>query len=64
MQNRWKSKAAWLSLLPIIILLGNAYGLWNIINMDAGSFEKLFLAIVAAAAAFGIFNNPTDKDNF
>ena len=63
-QNRFKSWAAWLTLLPVIILLGDAYGLWNVINMSSDVFTKLFMAIGTAGIAFGIFNNPTDKQNF
>jgi uncharacterized membrane protein len=64
MQNRFKSTAAWLTLLPVIILLGDAYGLWNVINMSSDTFTKLFTSILAVGTAFGIFNNPTDEENY
>jgi len=64
MQNRFKSKVAWLTLLPIIILLGDAYGLWNVIGMSADAFTKVYTGILTALVAFGIFNNPTDAEKF
>ena len=63
-QNRWTSWIAWLTLLPIIIILGDSYGLWNVINMDADTFTKLFMSVGALLVAFGIFNDPTNKTNF
>ena len=63
-QNRWTSWVAWLTLLPIIIILGDTYGLWNVIRMSSDTVTKLFMSIGALLVAFGIFQNPTDKDNF
>ena len=63
-QSRWRSWVAWLTLLPIIIILGDSYGLWNVINMDADTFTQLFMSIGAFLVGFGIFQNPTDKDHF
>lgn len=63
-QNRFASKVAWVTLLPVIILLGDTYGLWNVINMDADTFTKVFMGVLAILTAFGIFNNPSDKENF
>lgn len=63
-QSRYKSWAAWLTLLPIITMLGDTYGLWNVINMPQDTFTKLFMAVGALGVAFGIFNNPTDKSGY
>ena len=63
-QNRFKSWIAWLTLLPIIIILGDSYGLWNVIRMSSDVFTQLFMSVGALLVAFGIFQNPTDKDNF
>lgn len=63
-QSRWRSWAAWVLLLPIIVLLGDTYGLWDIIHMPQDTFTKLFMAIGAAGTAFGVFNNPTSKNQF
>lgn len=63
-QNRFKSWVAWLTLLPVIIILGDSYGLWNVIGMDSDTFTNLFMSIGAALIAFGVFNDPTDKKHF
>lgn len=64
MQNRWKSLTAWSTLLPIILILGDACNLWNIINMPKDNFTKLVTLIGAALTAFGVFNNPTDPKGY
>lgn len=64
MQNRWKSITAWITLLPVIIILADTYGLWNIIQMPKDTFTKLLAALGTALVAFGIFNNPTNKTGF
>ena len=63
-QNRFTSWTAWLTLLPVITILGDTYGLWKVIGMPRDTFTKLFVAIGACLITFGIFNNPTTKDNF
>lgn len=63
-QSRWTSKVAWLTLLPVIVLLGDNYGLWNFISMSSDTFQKVYMGVLAILVAFGIFNNPTDKSNF
>lgn len=63
-QSRWTSWTAWLTLLPVIILLGDTYGLWDLIGMPSDTFTKVFTGIGAILVAFGVFNNPTDKENF
>ena len=64
MQNRFKSKVAWLTVLPVIVILGDTYGLWNVIGMSKDAFSQFFTSALAMLVAFGIFNNPTDKDGF
>jgi uncharacterized membrane protein len=63
-QNRFTSWAAWLTLLPIIVIFGDTYGLWTLIHMPQDTFTKLFMAVGAALIAFGIFNDPTNKTGF
>jgi len=63
-QSRWTSKVAWLTLLPVIILLGDTYGLWEFIKMSGDNFQKIYIGILTALVAFGIFNDPTSKDSF
>lgn len=63
-QSRIKSKAAWLAIAAIIsFMLGN-YGLYDAIGFTAESFQTLLNLIFVALAAFGVWNNPTDKEQF
>lgn len=64
MQNRFKSITAWSTLLPVVIILGDTYGLWNIIGMPKETVTQLFASISAVLVAFGVFNNPTDGDKY
>lgn len=64
MQNRFRSKVAWGTLLPIVLILGDVYGLWEIINMPKDSFTKLVISIGSALTAFGVFNNPEKLDKY
>jgi len=63
-QNRFLSWTAWLTLLPIITMLGDTYGLWKIIGMPQDVFTKLFTAVGALLVAFGVFNDPTSKNTY
>lgn len=64
MQNRLKSKAAWVAVLAIIgFVLGN-WGLFEVIGLTDETWQQLVELILAALAAFGVFNNPTDAQNF
>jgi uncharacterized membrane protein len=64
MQNRLRSKAAWAAIAALLgFILGN-YGLYDAIGLTDKSYQALVDLIFAALAAFGIFNNPTDSENF
>lgn len=62
--NRLTSKAAWTAVAALVgFLLGN-YGLYAKIGLTDATYKTLVDLIFVALAAFGIFNNPTDKENF
>lgn len=63
-QNRLKSKAAWVAIFALLgFVLGN-WGLFDVIGLTNETWEKLVELILAALAAFGVFNNPTASDSF
>jgi uncharacterized membrane protein len=64
MQNRFTSKVALAALLPIILILGDTYNLWNIIGMPKTTFVQLSVSVGALLTAFGVFNNPNSKNKF
>ncbi len=64
MQNRLKSKAAWVAVFALVgFILGN-WGLFDVIGLTNETWQQLVELLLAALAAFGIFNNPTESDHF
>ena len=63
-QSRWKSKAAWVAVFALLgFLLGN-WGLFEKIGLTNEGWQAFVELLLAALAAFGVFNNPTDGENF
>lgn len=60
MQNRWKSPVLWTSLLSAVILVGSK--LFKI-DLDDSVFNQVIVAILGLLIAFGVVNNPTDKNS-
>lgn len=58
-QSRWSSKFAWASLFSLILFV-----LKNYFNFELLEGDKLIDLILVTATAFGVFNNPTDKNKF
>lgn len=63
-QNRIKSKAAWVAVVALLLFILKTYGLLAVIGLTEDSFKELTTLIFAVLAAFGIFNNPTNKEGF
>ena len=64
MKERLTSWATWLSLLSFIGLVLSLCGAFEKIGMDLGSWDTLVRSFLASLVAFGILNNPTDRNNF
>lgn len=63
-QNRLKSKAAWVAIFALLgFVLGN-WGLFEVIGLTNETWQQLVELLLAALAAFGVFNNPTDAKSF
>ena len=62
MQNRFKSKVVWASIVSQILILLVALDVIDT-GMSA-ALETASLAVLEALVAFGILNNPSSKDNF
>ena len=63
-QNRFKSWALWLSVAGALWGILSAFGVTEKMGIDETSFKKIVDSIGAVLIAFGICNNPTDKQNF
>lgn len=63
-QNRFKSWALWVSVAGALWTIASALGLTERIGVQEGTYKTILDAIGAILIAFGIVNNPTDKENF
>lgn len=63
-QNRLKSTVAWASLASLALFILKTYSLLEPIGLTEDSFKELTILIFGVAVAFGILNNPTNKDSF
>jgi uncharacterized membrane protein len=63
-QSRWRSKAAWASLLGLVGLIFSHYGLYNLLGITNDTWQTLVESLLAALVAFGVLNNPTDPNHF
>lgn len=59
MQNRLKSKTAWLSVITLGLFVAKTY-----FNIEIPEADKLVDLLLIAGSAFGIWNNPTDNSKF
>lgn len=60
-QNRLKSPVVWTTLL---VLLFNKFALHEFIGLDEAGIHVVIDAIATILIAFGILNNPTDKEHY
>jgi len=64
MQNRFRSKIAWIAVASLIgFILGN-YGLYDAVGLTNETYQQLVNLLFACLTTFGVFNNPTDENNF
>ena len=63
-QSRLNSKVFWVAAVALIgFILGN-WGLYDTIGLTSESFQTLADLIFAVGLAVGIFNNPSDAENW
>lgn len=63
-QNRFQSWALWTSVAGAIWVIMSAFGLAEKLGISEGTFKTVLDAVGTILIAFGICNNPTDKQNF
>ena len=64
MQNRFKSWALWVSVAGAIWVIMSTFGVTEAIGITESTFKTVLDAVGSILIAFGICNNPTDKENF
>ncbi len=62
--NRLRSPVAWAAFVALVLFVLKTFNLLAPIGLSEDSFKELTALIFAALTAFGIFNNPTNKDSF
>lgn len=61
-QNRFKSWALWVSVAGAVWVIMSAFGIPEKIGLTETTAKSILDAVGAILVAFGIVNNPTDKD--
>jgi uncharacterized membrane protein len=64
MQSRLKSPMVWTAIFALMFFVLKTYGLLAPIGLTEDSYKELTTLLFAVLTALGIFNNPTDKENF
>jgi uncharacterized membrane protein len=64
MQSRFKSKVTWVAIAALLLFILKNYGLLTPIGLTPDSYNELVTLIFTVLTAFGIFNNPTNKEEF
>lgn len=64
MKKRLTSWATWLSVLGLVGLVLSNFGILEKVGLDLGGWKILVDAIGSVLVAFGILNNPTDRNHF
>ncbi len=63
-KERLKSWAVWLSVLGAVGVILNATGVFEKLGLDSTTWNVIINAVGSILIAFGILNNPTDKNSF
>lgn len=63
-QNRFRSWALWTSVAGAVWIILSTFGIAESMGISEGTFKTVLDAVGTILIAFGICNNPTDKENF
>ena len=64
LKTRLKSWATWVSVLGALGVIFDAVGLFELWGLTNETYQNIITAIGSILVAFGILNNPTDKNAF
>lgn len=70
MENKWalrdrlRSKVLWAAVVGCIMTIFSVFGIWGKIGITSEEFSQVVGAIGAVLAAFGVFNDPTNREGF
>jgi uncharacterized membrane protein len=58
-QSRFRSKVAWMAIIALITFIVK-----NFLKIEIPNFDEFWTLVMAVLVALGVFNNPTNKDNY
>lgn len=64
LRDRLRSKVLWAAVIGCIMTVFSALHLWDKIGITAEGFSEIVAAVGAVLAAFGVFNDPTNREGF
>ena len=64
LKDRLRSKVLWAAVIGAVIQIITLLGLWDKIGITSEVFKGITVAVGAVLEAFGVFNNPTDRNAF
>lgn len=64
LRDRLRSRALWAALAGLLVTVLSAFDVWDAIGITAPQLQGILTAMGAVLAAFGVFNDPTERDRF
>jgi uncharacterized membrane protein len=64
LRDRLKSKVLWAAIVGCIITVFSAFDIWSKIGITAEGFREIAASAGAVLAAFGVLNDPTNREGF
>ena len=64
LRGRLRSKVLWASIVGCIMTVFSILNVWEKIGITAEGFREIVGALGAVLSAFGVFNDPTNKEGF
>lgn len=64
LKDRLKSPVLWSALIGCVATIFSVLGIWEKIGITSEQFSNIVGAIGTMLTAFGILNNPTDREGF
>ena len=64
LRDRLRSKVLWAAVVGCLMTVFSAFGVWERIGITAEGFREVVAAVGAVLAAFGVFNDPTNREGF
>lgn len=58
-QNRWKSPVAWAGIAAAIFMIVKSW-----VGFEIPEWDSIVTTLISALVAFGVLNNPTNKEGF